>query len=264
VQNPIKIIWVFLVSVSVSAIAADDTNSFPFVTIQGQTYTNACISTVTPAYAVILYDGGGRLFALSNLPPFLQKRFGYDPAKAEQYLAAEAVKRQEGLARIAAAVAQAEAAEGDPENVTILSIEGGFPVRCLIKASSGQEDVFMNGLPGSVVEAFSMYDAAKQQLDALSDQAAALRNNSNALKAKTTGSGQQARGNIARMQRVRTTSAAQEADRATQQLTSFKKDFALLEKDKMRSSIVNAVSTGMIYGVTPIWRFLSITNESTK
>ena len=253
-SSPIKFLLVCLALASVHAAAADDTNSFPLLSIQGQTYTNAYVSKVTPAYAVILYDGGGKKFPMSNLPPFLQRRFDYDPDKAEQFQADEASKHQAARARAAAAEAKADAARGEVENITILKItSGGAPVRCLAATSSGQQEVFLNSLPPSVLDAFSKYDAAKQQLDALSNQVTTLRTDAAQLKA--------ARGNLARAQRAQAKSVAQEESRAQEELTSFKKAFAISQKQKMQMSHVNAFSTGTAFGATPIWRFVSLTNQ---
>src|SRR5581483_588430 len=50
------------------SVCADD--AYPILqTLDGTRYTNANISSVTAAYAIFLYDGGGCCVALSNLPP---------------------------------------------------------------------------------------------------------------------------------------------------------------------------------------------------
>jgi outer membrane protein assembly factor BamB len=63
----------------------NDTNFFPVLSIRGENLTNATISSVHAAYVTILFDGGGKRVPLCDLPDFLQKRYGYDSAKAEQF-----------------------------------------------------------------------------------------------------------------------------------------------------------------------------------
>src|SRR5581483_4303619 len=54
-------------------------------TLDGQAFTNAVVSSSTPAYLVVLYDGGGRKIYFTNLADNLRADYGYDPAQAEAY-----------------------------------------------------------------------------------------------------------------------------------------------------------------------------------
>jgi len=64
-------------------MALAQTNYFNVLnTLDGQSFTNATITSVTPAYAIVMYDGGGTRVALTNLPSRIQKQYHYDPASA--------------------------------------------------------------------------------------------------------------------------------------------------------------------------------------
>jgi hypothetical protein len=106
----------------------------------GQFYTNAQITRVTPAYAVVSYNGGIVQLALSNLPAPYQEKYGYDPDKAARYLADKKQKLQEQRAALnarQAAYNQAVASlAGTNRPVQVISIldelsNGGIP-RCAV------------------------------------------------------------------------------------------------------------------------------------
>ena len=69
------------------------------LTVGGVIYTNAVFGAVTPYAVTIKHSTGVAEVPLSELPDDLQKRFGYDPEKAQVYL-------QESTARQAALVAR--------------------------------------------------------------------------------------------------------------------------------------------------------------
>jgi hypothetical protein len=69
------------------SVTAADTNYFDVLKAGGSTYSNVMVRTVTPTDIIVSFDGGGARIALTNLTPDLQKRFGYDPAKAAMYAA---------------------------------------------------------------------------------------------------------------------------------------------------------------------------------
>jgi hypothetical protein len=71
---------------------ANDTNLT--LTVDGVTYSNVTWHTVTPATVSIFHQTGVATIPLEKLPPQLQRQFGYDPQKAADYRAAEAVQLQ--------------------------------------------------------------------------------------------------------------------------------------------------------------------------
>jgi hypothetical protein len=82
--------------VMIGAAVAAQTNST--LTVGGVIYTNAVFGAVTPYAVTIKHSTGVAEVPLSELPADLQKRFGYDPEKAQVYF-------QESTARQAALVA---------------------------------------------------------------------------------------------------------------------------------------------------------------
>src|SRR5579872_4008539 len=79
--------------VGLSAIAEDQTNAIPTLTIKGTSYHNVRIASFTPVDAIVVYDGGGLRAKWTDLPESLQKQYGYDPVKAEKYLASKNQKK---------------------------------------------------------------------------------------------------------------------------------------------------------------------------
>jgi hypothetical protein len=70
--------------------------------VDGITYSNVTWRTITPATASITHRTGAASIPLWKLPPELQARFGYDPQKASEYIAAKQsaeAARQEALRR---------------------------------------------------------------------------------------------------------------------------------------------------------------------
>lgn len=89
---------------------ATGTNTFPALTINGRTLTNATVSSVTPEYATIFYDGGAGQFPFSNLPDSLQRQYSYDPAKAAKFLEGEKARKDALRAKLAPMYAAQQAA----------------------------------------------------------------------------------------------------------------------------------------------------------
>jgi hypothetical protein len=123
-----RVILPFCLLQAIPLFAADsDTNTFPVLTIKGHSYTNARISSVSAAYAIVIFDGGGKRVPLADLPEGLQKRYGYEPAKAATFVEIENEKRAATTAEIAAsqlAVLQAQNSVGEEQNIRILKITG--------------------------------------------------------------------------------------------------------------------------------------------
>jgi hypothetical protein len=84
------------------AAQTNDTDVFPVLSIGGENLTNVTIWSVNPACATIFYRGGAKQVPLGDLPEFLQKRYGYDPAKAEAFQTAARAEQKAESARQAA------------------------------------------------------------------------------------------------------------------------------------------------------------------
>ena len=71
------------------------------LTVDGVIYSNVTWGAVTPATVTVFHETGVGTIPLEKLPPELQKRFGYDPDKANQYRIAEAAAQAESAKRLA-------------------------------------------------------------------------------------------------------------------------------------------------------------------
>jgi len=148
--------------------AADDTNTFAVLECKNESFTNARISSVTQAYAIIFYDGGGKKVPLSELPKSLQQRYGYDPDKAAQFMAAEKEKKEAAAQAFAQQMAMARSTQGERQKVRVLKVMDSFigDTKCEIAAEGGQQEVLMSGGDLSTIQQYYA------QLETLQSQAA--------------------------------------------------------------------------------------------
>jgi len=77
-------------------------------TVGGKVYRNVAISGQTTEAVSVTYDGGVGQFNFCDLPPELQKRFGYDASKAKADLEVEKQQNQEAAKIEAAQKLEAE------------------------------------------------------------------------------------------------------------------------------------------------------------
>jgi len=98
-------------------------------TVDGKDYHNVTVGEVEADRVHITYDGGLGTVPLADLPPDLQKRFGYDPAKAKSEAGAREKSRLAAAADAQANVASAQASLPSPASSTKLVGPGGIDVR---------------------------------------------------------------------------------------------------------------------------------------
>jgi hypothetical protein len=79
-------------------------------TLDGRSITNTTLKRMNAVFAIADYDGGGERIAFTNLPPEIQKQFGFDPAKAQEELDLARKKKEE------AAQHQGELAQAQQES----------------------------------------------------------------------------------------------------------------------------------------------------
>ncbi|MFZ0826669.1 MAG: hypothetical protein WAO02_04525 [Verrucomicrobiia bacterium] len=151
-----KAILSVLLLVGISVFALTNEPVVAVLPVSGQFYTNAQITRVTPAYAVVIYDGGIVQVALSNLPAAYQEKYGYDPEQAARFLADRNQKLQAqhaaSMARQAAYSQALAARAGTNRPVQIISIldemsNGGYPL-CAI--SNIPQGILVNNLTDEV------------------------------------------------------------------------------------------------------------------
>src|ERR1700690_3037456 len=85
----IPVLLTLILSPLVSPANASDEIRVGTLPAGDKIYTNAVITRVTPAYAVVNYQGGLVQIPMSNMPAAYQTQFGYTPEKAVQFLEEE-------------------------------------------------------------------------------------------------------------------------------------------------------------------------------
>jgi hypothetical protein len=232
----------------------------------GQFYTNAQITHATPAYAVVIYDGGSAQLVLSNLPVSYQKRFGYDPDKAARFLADEKQKAQERRAALMvrqAAYNRAVASlAGTNRLVQIISIldevsNGGIPLCAIPEAPDG---VLIKNLPDPVknflnrkrqlaadVNSFS----ARVQADtSAADRAVAV--------APTFASPDADMIDAQNNQRAQANLMAVKAREEQAELEQMKKTMGDLDAETVDRTTITAFPTGQFFGRFEIWNCIGM------
>lgn len=76
-----KILSPLILAAAILAAKADD-EKFPLLKVGGDSYTNVTVTSVSATDIYFIHAGGTANVKLKNLPPELQKRFNFDPAKA--------------------------------------------------------------------------------------------------------------------------------------------------------------------------------------
>ena len=77
----------------------------------GTVLKNARVTEATPAFISVTHNAGVAHVMLQDLPADLQKKYGYDPAKAAEYAAADAAAQQQIQQQIANQEAARHAAQ---------------------------------------------------------------------------------------------------------------------------------------------------------
>jgi len=111
------------------------------LTAEGLTFSNVTFGTVTPATVTIFHSTGIALLPLAKLAPKLQKQFGYDPVKAEQYLQVEQAQRR----KLAAAEAVASAANVGKRVMLCGRVIQALETSALVEASTMEPFTDENG-----------------------------------------------------------------------------------------------------------------------
>lgn len=152
--NRETILVLFTLILSALSALAGTTNEIQIDALPagGKIYTNAIITSVTPAYAVVNCQEGIVQIPMSNMPAVYQTRFGYTPEKAAQFL--DQQKRiqqkqwQADLARQAAV--QSLAGTNRPVRITAIIDENSFNGVPLCSAEGISDSILVNNLPDSV------------------------------------------------------------------------------------------------------------------
>jgi hypothetical protein len=141
-------------------------------TLDGARYTNAEVSSVTAAYAIVFYDGGGMKIPLTNFPPELQRKYHFDAAGAAALEKVEAEKQAAARAKYSAQQAEiirAQAPIGDPVRTRILQILA-TPGQYKVSANGIEQTVMIASVPENVIDFINRMNATREQLDSLNEE----------------------------------------------------------------------------------------------
>jgi hypothetical protein len=152
-----------------ASVLAGDTDPIPSLTIAGQTYTNVELGTVTGSRVTIFFDGGGERVAISNLPPYLQKRLNYDPQLARTQDAAEAERIAAAKER-ADKEATAQQAQGPAQKIRLVKILPDTYVQ--IEAEGVLSEAYIHNLPPEILTLLRDFQAAEANVTNLQNQLA--------------------------------------------------------------------------------------------
>jgi protein disulfide-isomerase len=79
----IKFFSILILILAGAIIAAKADEKLPLLKAGGMIYSNVTVTTVSATDIFFTYDGGMANVKIKNLPPDLQKHFGFDPTKAK-------------------------------------------------------------------------------------------------------------------------------------------------------------------------------------
>ena len=148
-----------------------DTDTIPSLTIDGVTYKNVELGTVSGSRVSIFYDGGGSRVAISNLPAYLQKRLNYDPELARRQDAAEAQRRaagQQRLAQDARAIATAKATLGPVQKIHVVKVLNESRLQ-IVTTNGLISEAYVHNLPPEIIAFVRDLNKTQADVDATKD-----------------------------------------------------------------------------------------------
>jgi hypothetical protein len=157
-------------------------------TLDGQVFTNAEITKIIAAYAVVGFDGGGKMVALTNLPAWLQKKYHFDAAATA---AAEKKHAEQNAAALSKAKLQYDEAAtwlGEPVEMKVLNASGGIYT---VAINANEQVIVCPTMPRTVDAVFARLREADARIAGLKSQLEEQRRNAADLKTEA----QQARDN---------------------------------------------------------------------
>jgi hypothetical protein len=246
-----------------------DTNFFDILTCGADTYTNATISQVTPAYATVTYAGGIVQVPLHDLPENLQQQYHYNSNAAAQFRLEQKEKSKQIRAAAAARQAAYEktmaAQIAQSKNIQVSSIidetsNGGIPL-CAVGYSGGGGGggenehpipgrILLSPRPAEVTDFFRGYQKLKSDIATLEAQPIVITANSTVYDSE---------GHVDQFgSQLASQSAASDAYyRATEakreKLEQMKSQLDELKDSQWNHTTVRAYPTGQTFGGYEVW-----------
>jgi hypothetical protein len=230
------------------------TNLEVLSTLQGD-YTNATIIRTNAAYIVVSHLDGVTKVPMTNLPPSLQKRFGYNPTNAAAALAQEKKKADEARAAALARQKYLASLVGQSQPVRCLAIIDGFG-QCQISTSNGTSRAYVLGLPSRINSFMSALAALKSGIETQTEYSKRLDRQAKRADANAP---VKARGNVnyvnaAMAERRRANNLSLDADDAAAKLAEMKKQFEQMTSQAAEATTFQAYPTGILDNGLPRWQ----------
>ncbi len=255
---------------AMSCAAEDPTNVLPVLTIKGTSYTNARITSVTPADAIVVFDGGGLRAQWSDLPESLQKRYGYDPAKAREYLATRNKKKPAtarpppkpaALQPAAARPSAAPRLPSDSRRMRVINIVAtNLYARCLVSLDGTEREILLDRLPPAVKQSFEGLYSFQTMLAEFALQVAADRKKAeaeNAAAPEAVTGDMDARHFSERInQRRQTELDLVNVRREEADLAQMKAYLKTLRDQNQKTANIFAMPTGKVFASAAVWKCL--------
>jgi hypothetical protein len=124
---------------------------------------------VAGSRVTIFFDGGGERVAISNLPPYLQKRLNYDAELARTQDAAEAERIASAKER-ADKEATAQLAQGPAQKIRLVKILPDTYVQ--IEAEGALSEAYIHNLPPEILTLLREFQSAEANVTNLQNQLA--------------------------------------------------------------------------------------------
>jgi hypothetical protein len=162
----LPVLLTLILSAPIALAGATDEIQAGVLAAGDKIYTNAIITRVTPAYAVVSYQDGLVQIPMSNMPAVYQTQFGYSPQTAVQFLDEEKQAQQKRRAASLAQQAAFQRMAGTNRPVRIIAIDddpsfGGYPC-CSVYGIKG--GILIENFPGSVRQFMSGYGRLKADI----------------------------------------------------------------------------------------------------
>ncbi len=259
-----NLLTVFLIFASQFVFANTNEIHLPLLITAHRIFTNAIIISHNPSYAVVEDDLGIVHIAESNLPPELQKQFGYSPEAAAQFLVSENEKkrlaREKFAAQQAAYNAYMASLCGTNRPVRLLELmdettHGGM----LCEILSG--NILIRDVPASAMDFLKKERQLKNtiadyqsRVDNYQRQADAA---ANAVPSSVSAMGDppfvNSAMNSAASQANNASNMAANAEAMQKKLAEMKDELIELESSAPAKTTVSAYPTGQFYGGNEIW-----------
>jgi hypothetical protein len=223
-------------------VAQAQTNiTFETLTVGNRTFTNCTVRRLNAADAIVTFADGGTRVAISNLPPDLQKQFGYDPAAAEAERAAQEARIQQQKLAAAQAAEARRAREAELRaNAQVITVESiGDPLVGKYKCEIDPGGIV---LLADIPENVRSVVLQKQQLRAEIDRLKNMR---------ITVTATDASGDAVASQISADTALQNAKDERDERIANAKEKLRDLEK---KSAECRAYYTGQDYGGYPTWQ----------